>query len=375
MSNQTPPIEWDNLPPPPDLDFSMPDDPFPDELFGADSYDYLPDDDPFEPFAPPDLEEVSAPSTTAPTFDSDDGWGWHDAAIIAVGRVLPDGETEQYSIGAVDLYANAHTGDLGGSYLEIGTFDDLDKAAAYYHELQGDIHAQGLLPFQLVDYVTDRAVERAAVRGELTPQWRGATDVEYAAYDEMRAIDTLGAPDLPPDDLDLDAIFAGDVPDLVNVFADTDTPTPSADEAATFKALRDIGIASEGFDPDADPPPFIDPDTGTAYWIGVFQPDKGDPDNAVTSILSLGRDPDTGEVEAQLAPVVPGDWDKAYGAAEYLLGVVEKGGIERAFEAAEGMALAADQRDLWERERGIPLEPNAAQDLADYTRDQWEIDL
>ena len=107
----------------------------------------------------------------------------------------------------------------------------------------------------------------------------------------------------------------------------------------------------------------------------MFQPDKGDPDNAVTSILSLGRDPDTGEVEAQLAPVVPGDWDKAYGAAEYLLGVVEKGGIERAFEAAEGMALAADQRDLWEQERGIPLEPDAAQDLADYTRDQWEIDL
>ncbi|MFZ2880717.1 MAG: hypothetical protein WA009_14350 [Phototrophicaceae bacterium] len=361
MNNQTPPIEWDDLPPPPDLDFSMPDDPFPDELFGGNSYDYLPDDDPFEPFNPADLEEVGAPTAAAPTYASDDGWGWHDAAIVAVGRVLPDGETEQYSIGAVDLYANAHTGDLGGSYLEIGTFDDIDEAAAYYHELQGDIHEQGLLPFQLIDFATERAAERAAERGEPAPTWSAAGEVEYAAYDEMRSLD---APDLPPDNLDLEAIFGDDIASLAE----------SAD-SATFKALRDIGIDANGFDPETDPPPFIDPDTGTAYWIGVFQPDKGDPDNAVTSILSLGRDPDTGEVEAQLAPVVPGDWDKAYGAAEYLLGVVERGGIERAFEAAEGMALAADQRDLWESERGIPLEPDAAQDLADYTRDQWEIDL
>jgi hypothetical protein len=364
MNNPTPPIEWEDLRLPPDLDFSMPPDPFPDELFRGSSYDYLPDDDPFEPFNPPDLEGVGAPTEAVRTYASDDGWGWHDAAIVAVGRVLHDGETEQYSIGAVDLYANAHTGDLGGSYLEIGTFDDLDEAAAYYHELQGDIHKQGLLPFQLIDFATERAAERAAERGDPAPQWRATSDVEYAAYEEMQSLDEPSTPDLPPDHLDLEAIFGDEIA----------SPAESAD-SATFKALRDIGIDANGFDPETDPPPFIDPDTGTAYWIGVFQPDKGDPDNAVTSILSLGRDPETGEVEAQLAPVVPGDWDKAYGAAEYLLGVVEKGGIERAFEAAEGMALAADQRDLWERERGIPLEPDAAQDLADYTRDQWEIDL
>jgi len=365
MNNQTPPIEWDDLPPPPDLDFSMPDDPFPDDLFTGDSFDYLPDDDPFVPFPDADPVEFYSPAAAPPTYDSDDGWGWHDATIIAVGRVLPDGETEQYSIGAVDLYANAHTGDLGGSYLEIGTFDDLDEAVAYYHELQGDIHEQGLLPFQLSDFAAERAVERAADRGEPVPTWGAMGEVEYAAYEEMRSLDTPDVPDLPPEDLDLDAIFTDEI-----------TPERSDTvETPAFRALREIGISANGFDPEADPPPFIDPDTGTAYWIGVFQPDKGDPDNAVTSILSLRRDPDTGEVEAQLAPVVPGDWNKAYGAAEYLLGVVEKGGIERAFEAAEGMALAADQRDLWERERGIPLEPDAAQDLADYTRDQWEIDL
>ena len=156
----------------------------------------------------PDLEDVGAPTAAAPTYDSDEGWGWHDAAIIAVGRVLPDGETEQYSIGAVDLYANANTGDLGGSYLEIGTFDDIDEAAAYYHELQGEIHDQGLLPFQMVDFATERAAERAAERGEPAPQWRAAGEVEYAAYEEMQSLDAPDAPDLPPDDLDLDAIFA-----------------------------------------------------------------------------------------------------------------------------------------------------------------------
>lgn len=39
------------------------------------------------------------------------------------------------------------------------------------------------------------------------------------------------------------------------------------------------------------------------------------------------------------------------------------------------MALATDQRGLWEADYGIPLEPDAAQDLADYTRNEWEIDL
>ena len=359
MSAMPPPIEWEDMPDPPELDFSMPDDPFPDDLFLGNSFDYLPDEEPFAPFS--EAEPVEAGPPTAPSFDSDAGWGWHDAAIIAVGRVLPDGETEQYSIGAVDLYANAHTGDLGGSYLEIGTFDDIDEAAAYYREVQGDIHAQELLPFQLVDYATERAAERAAERGEPAPTWGAAGEVEYAAYEEMQSLDV---PDLPPDDLDLEAIFGDDIA----------SPAENAN-SPTFKALREIGITADGFDPEADPPPFIDSDTGTAYWIGVFQPDKDDPENCVTSILSLGRDPDTGEMEAQLAPCVPGDWDKTYTAAEYLLGVVEKDGIERAFETAEGMALATDQRNLWESEYGIPLESEAANDLADFTRDEWEIDL
>jgi hypothetical protein len=116
-------------------------------------------------------------------------------------------------------------------------------------------------------------------------------------------------------------------------------------------------------------------ETGTAYWIGVFQPDKDDRENCVTSILSLGRDAETGAMEAQLAPCVPGDWDKAYSAAEYLIQVAQKGGIEQVFDTAEGMALATDQRERWENKRGLLLESDAARDIADYTRDNWEMEL
>ena len=339
----------------------MPDNPFRADLSAGDGFDYRPEDDPFKPFTPPASDEASAPAPGAPIYDSDEGWSWHDAGIIAVERASSEGDGVRYSIGAVDLYANVHTGDMGGSYLEIGAFDNLDQAAAFYHELQGEIHNQRLLPFQVTDFAYERASERANERGEPVPEWHGASDVEYAAYEDMRS---LNMPDLPTDDLDLDALFAADI----------DVPAESVGSPA-LKALRDIGIATDGFDPDADPPPFIDPETGTAYWIGVFQPDKGDPSHAVTSILSLGRNPDTGEMEAQLAPCVPGDWDKAYDAAKYLLNVVEHDGIEHAFETAEGMALATDQRDLWEAERGLPLEPSAAQDLADFARSEWEIDL
>ena len=55
--------------------------------------------------------------------------------------------------------------------------------------------------------------------------------------------------------------------------------------------------------------------------------------------------------------------------------MAQKGGIERCFDAAEGMALATDQRGLWDSHRGVALEPDAAREIADYTRDTWEVEL
>ncbi len=185
----------------------------------------------------------------------------------------------------------------------------------------------------------------------------------------------LGGRDEPPDaaidPLIQTALELGGV--VVEHEVETDTPAP--EDRSAFQALNAIGIEADGFDPSQDPPPFYDTDTGTAYWIGVFQPDKDDPENCITSILSLGRNPETGEMEAQLAPCVPGNWDKAYRASEFLIDVAQKGGIERCFDAAEGMALATDQRDLWENERGLPLDVEAIQDIADYTRENWEVEL
>lgn len=360
----TPP-DWDPLREPFGLDFSMPDDPFPDELFlsASDAYNYLPEDDPFEPY--PVAAEKSLTDVTLPSVSDDNGWAWHDAALIGFERISENGDVAAYSIGAVDLYANANTGDIGGSYLEIGAFQDINEAASLYHRLQGVVHDRQVLPFELIDFAEEQARERANELGAAAPSWKAAGPAEYAAYEELRVLGSSAATDLPPDEFELDDLFG--LESESGQIVEANTPA--------FKALREIGISADGFDPDTDPPPFVDPETGTAYWIGVFQPDRNDPDNAVTSILSLGRHPETGEVEAQLAPVVPGNWDKAYSAAQYLLGVVEKGGIERALEAAEGMALASDQRELWERERGIPLQPDAAQELVEYTRDQWEIGL
>ena len=154
----------------------------------------------------------------------------------------------------------------------------------------------------------------------------------------------------------------------------TSRPKLERNETA-FQALSAIGIQAENFDPNADPPPFYDAQTSTAYWIGVFQPDKDDRENCVTSILSLARNPETGEMEAQLAPCVPGDWDKAYSSAEYLIQVADRGGIEQLFDTAEGMALATDQREFWETERGVPLEADATHDIAETTRDTWQVEL
>jgi hypothetical protein len=227
--------EQADRPDPADLPFLTP-----EELFGNE----LPDDELSPPFA--DLPAV-------PSFSADQGWSWHDAALVALERTHQDGEAAGYAIGAVDLYANVHIGDLGGSFLEIGRFDDFDQAAVFYRTLQGEIEAQRLLPFQLVEFAGEKAQQRAMEHGEPAPRWTAAGPRELAAYEDARALNTPDAPELPPN-----------APTFGGERAEGETPT--------FKALREIGIQAEGFNPESDPPPFLDPETGTAYWIGSFNP-------------------------------------------------------------------------------------------------------
>lgn len=381
---EPPPLDYDDWVPPPDETYFMPDDPFPDELFSApplNDLDYVPVDDPWLPdddrFIPEDAQHLADVPPMAQDglqgFEqpepADESWGWHDARLIGVERDTADGP--QYEIGALDLYANVDSGDLGGSYLPIAAFSDVDAAAAYYHNLEEKVHDQGLPAYQIPAFAEQQA---AAMQPE-PASWRGALPEEYAAYEHLRDLDdeSITGRDEPPDYLADPLIQTAVELGGVVVEADVDAP-PIADQQA-FQALSAIGIEADGFNPAHDPPPFYDAENGTAYWIGVFQPDKEDRDNCVTSILSLGRNPETGALEAQLAPCVPGEWDKAYSAAEYLIGVAQKGGIDRCFDAAEGMALATDQRALWEGERGLALEADAAQEIADYTREAWEVEL
>jgi hypothetical protein len=116
------------------------------------------------------------------SYPPDAGWHWHDAALIVFER--RDAGRSEYAVGAVDLYANALTGDLGGSYLELGAFSDLDRAADQYTRLQTAIDEQMLLPFQLADYLDRRLQDNAH-----KPEWRTAGPAEYAAYEAIRSID------------------------------------------------------------------------------------------------------------------------------------------------------------------------------------------
>lgn len=116
------------------------------------------------------------------TYHPDAGWHWHDAGLIVFER--RDANRSEYAVGAVDLYANALTGDLGGSYLELGAFDNLDRAADLYGKLQSTIDDQMLLPFQLADYLENQAQQR-----DKNLAWRTASPMEYAAYEAVRSLE------------------------------------------------------------------------------------------------------------------------------------------------------------------------------------------
>lgn len=361
---EIPPQDFDALEPPDmdfmDLDYQPLDDLFPDG--------WLPPDERFVPTDRQSLPDVPVNQDGLQGLDRAEplpaNWSWHDAQLVGLERNGEQGS--QFEIGCVDLYADGQSGDLGGSYLPIARFGDVDVAAAYYHELQQQIHETGLAAHDIPAFAERTATSMQTEQ----PGWQSADPAVYQAYHDLYGAQLSPERNDPPDVL-LDPLF-----EEAAALGGVSLPdTPSLDEPATFQALNAIGIQAEGFDLSKDPPPIYDLETGTAYWIGVFQPDKNDRDNCVTSILSLGRDPETGTLEAQLAPCVPGDWDKAYSAAEYLMEVAQKDGIDRCLDAAEGMALATDQRARWETERGLPLDAQSSQDIADYAQTQWEVDL
>lgn len=95
-------------------------------------YSYDPFAEPFVPSAPITAPvSVSANQDRIEPDERDSHWSWHDAALVGVKRTNASGDV-QYEVGCVDLYANTQSGDLGGNYLRLDSFADVDAAAGYY---------------------------------------------------------------------------------------------------------------------------------------------------------------------------------------------------------------------------------------------------
>lgn len=349
-------------PPPEAYDYEPPDvlDEPPEE------YDYEP-----EPFlTAPAPDQQALPGFEPPPVEPPSDWSWVDARMVGLEQFDPAGQLTGYEVGCVDLYANTQTGDLGGVFLRVQAFEpgELDQAEDLFNRLNGYAYDKDLAAHELPDLAEKAAVKIAGREGFEPPEWRGLTQDEYAVFGhEFELLENMNA-DIPPEPIQ---------PELLRTayeLGGVETNTQELHPAVC--ALTGIGLSAEDFDPDRDVPPFYDETTQTAYWIGIYQPDPDDRETCVASILSLTRDPDTGDYEAQLAPCVAGNWEKAYQSSEHLIGIAQRSDdIERVFEAAEGMAIAADQRDTWQQERGVRLEPESAQNIADYAAQAWEIDL
>ncbi len=365
--------------------------PEPPDLAGSPSeaqmglFDYAPEDDPFVPaefnlgdtpieageYAPKNTWErylAAFPAERNPDvveqelIDRAQALNVVDAQFVGLERADDAGAVTAYEVGCLEVSTDVVNGGYTGHYLEIGQFQDMAEAEKLYHELQGEVHNGGLPTYAVHDYAKFAAHER-----EMPTAWREVDSETLSPFLEGQAAERdMDEPPLELHEQLVQVAVEAELPDQ-DVAVNTTSPA--------FNALSAIGIMPEDFNPDQNPPPFYDAETGTAYWIGIFQPDTDDPENCVASILSLGRTPETGAVEAQLAPCVPGDWDKAFESSQHLLGVMEKESIDACFLAAESMAIATDQRELWESGRGMALEPDYAEQAAEYTRETWELEL
>jgi hypothetical protein len=352
--------------PPPDYDY---DNEPPDDLYLLD--EPPPEDYEAEPFlAAP--EQHSLPGMEPPPDNPPDHWSWLDARFVGLERMDQSGQLTGYEVGCVDLYADTVSGDVGGTFLRVHAFgpDELDQAEDLFNRLNGYAYDQNMAAYELPTMAEKVATKIAGREGLETPQWRELTPDEYGLFEREFGLIQDAEPDIPPEYTHNDLLRTAY--ELGGVVVTMETP----EQYPAAQAMEEIGLSADNFDPDQDIPPFYDPDTNTAYWIGVYQPDPDDRDICVASILSLTRDPQSGVYEAQLAPCMVGDWDQAYEASAHLIGVAERSeDIERVFEAAEGMAIATNQREGWQHERGVSLEPESSQGIGEYAIQAWELDL
>ena len=87
-----------------------------------------------------------------------DDWGWHAARFA----VLPDGDAHQVAL--LDVYHDALTGDLGGSYLPLGEYASLADA-----ELSSAMPSKRRLSMRLK---THPAGGNSLNNRSMIPQWQ-----------------------------------------------------------------------------------------------------------------------------------------------------------------------------------------------------------
>ncbi len=118
---------------------------------------------------PPEVDRFPLPGFEDVETLDDGRWAWQDARLIALDRGETAGD-RRYEIGVIDLYANADTGDLGGSYLPITAFTDEVPATAFYHDLERQMHDLGLADDEVAAFGETQAM---AMNAE-PENWRGA---------------------------------------------------------------------------------------------------------------------------------------------------------------------------------------------------------
>lgn len=334
----------------------------------------LPEDEGVEPYAPPPIplaqdyavpEEVYAaeplelpaeiyaaqginpPASEGVRIERDSTWRLQHSGIL-IEEVLADAaEPDHYAVGVVEVWQDPQTGDQTGAYLHMADAPHLERAEEMRRNIYHLADEAGVSDPELGDFAHGLIKQRG--------EWQPLTDAQW----EVALAAQTAAPDMPDFQDDPQGAWAARDQLLAQVFevSGDELERAEIDQPHELQTvMHGLGFQVEDFDPANTPPPLFDENTNTAYWIGVYQPDPTNPNEAITSMLSI-QPGDDGQPIAHLAPVATGDWDHAYRTAEYLLKVAERTqDIEQVLDTAEAMAVATQQRELW----GIPVEEDIA---------------
>jgi len=268
------------------------------------------------------VQEINRPLEERPQRDTE--WQLQTSGVM-IEAIQPDPNADPsgYAVGVVEVWHDPHTGDQTGAYLHMADAPHLERAEQMRDNIYRLADEKAISDHEFGDFA------HGLIKGR--GEWQPLTNAQWEFGGDPPT------PDTP--NLDDDAIWAERDRMLAQTF-ELAEPEPSI--TPDFgQVVKELGIQIEGFDPEKTPPPLFDELSNTGYWIGVYQ-DPANPDEAVTSILSINAD------QAKLAPVATGDFDHAHQTAEYLLKVAERTqDVGQVLDAAEGMAVATQHRELW----------------------------